>query len=194
MHDWKKISALSFLEAPVLLTIFLVGVIHTIRYSNWQRAQPYAPTTIPAISGLLEAEQLTIKSKSGAFNSLLQNTGGFKGYWSRGGQLFVQFQSAGNTIDFEIPVPSMGKYRVMAYLTKSYDYGIVQFFLNGKKLGSALDLMSQTEVQATGPLVLGTGYFKKEGNVLRVMVLGNNPQNQPPHFYFGIDGIVVEKQ
>ena len=43
----------------------------------------------------------------------------------------------GDKLDLALPVKQAGKYRLGMQLTKAPDYGIVQLYLDGQKLGAA---------------------------------------------------------
>ena len=118
---------------------------------------------------------------------------GTGGPWSNGSQLFAKGVKAGDWTDLELPAPAEGKYHVVVYLTCSWDYGIVQFYVNGAKLGQPIDGFHKDTVITTGPIDLGEAELKKGPNTLRVEVIGSNPNTRPPHFSWGLDCAVLNR-
>jgi hypothetical protein len=155
---------------------------------------PLDPPPLPppyTIEGAVEAETMTVARRSPDIQVTPQ--GGFEpGLWSREQQLWVQAQKPGDFIELEIPVDGAGPRRVIVYATRSWDYGIVRFSVNGTRAGDDVDLFNTAgrAVAATGPIDLGV--FRPRGGhlTLRMEVVGSNEQSQPPGTYFGIDCVV----
>jgi hypothetical protein len=93
----------------------------------------------------------------------------------------------------EFLAPADGKYHVFAYLTQSWDYGIVQFHMNGTKVGSPVDGFHADTVVSTGAIDLGEAALKKGANTLRVEVIGTNPKSAAPHYSWGLDCVVLQQ-
>jgi hypothetical protein len=91
------------------------------------------------------------------------------------------------------PAPAEGKYHVVVYLTCSWDYGIVQFYVNGAKLGQPIDGFHNDTVITTGPIDLGEAELKKGANTLRIEVIGSNPNTRPPHYSWGLDCLKLNR-
>lgn len=178
------------LEVILLLSV----MVHLILFS-WGPARP-TPTPAPKPAAyvnpaLIEAEVLAVPGRSGDIEMFTQSTEDFvSGRWSRDGHLFLRTRKAGDWVDFLLPVETAGRYRVIAYLTRSYDYGNVEFSINGRATGEKISLWSPDgQVFPTGPLSLGTFELTPEKNRLRVTVVGSDPASAPPHYQFAIDGI-----
>jgi hypothetical protein len=149
------------------------------------------------IKGALEGESLKIVKKSGNFDIGPQDMMAFaddKNQWSGDSQLWVRPPSQGAWVDLELPVKADGKYRVTVYLTKARDYGIVQFHLNGKPLGKAVDCFEPDRVLATGAIDLGMVELKKGTAILRVEVVGTNPKSVGLRYMWGLDCVRLRKK
>jgi hypothetical protein len=119
-------------------------------------------------------------------------SGCITGQWSGDSQLFVKPLRVGAWVDFEVPATS-GTYRVAAYLTRSWDYGVVQFLLNGAKLGQPIDTFHAATTVSTGAMDLGEADLKEGANRLRVEVVGTNRNSSPPHYSWGLDCVVLTR-
>ena len=84
-----------------------------------------------------------------------------------------------------MPVAKAANYRVLAQFTRAVDYGMVQLWLDGHKLGQPLDFFHDGVI-ATGELDLGTQELTAGGHKLSVEITGANP-NAVRSFMFGLD-------
>jgi hypothetical protein len=158
------------------------------------RPIPQPPPLPPPyrVRGALECESLEILGSSPGVTVSPQ--GGFgPELWSDERQLFVQAQRVGDFIELEIPVEGPGPRRVEVHATRSWDYGVVRFLVNGRRCGPDLDLFNTAgrQVVATGPIPLGV--FEPAGGrlVLHVEVVGSNGRSEAPGTYFGLDCVVL---
>lgn len=108
--------------------------------------------------------------------------------WVTDEQLFVQSRDVGDTVDWVIPDQAPGKKRVEIYLTKATDYGVVQIWIDEKKLGPPIDLYDPM-VRPNPGVLLGEVELKNSSVKLRVQVVGKNQTSGPPFYQFGIQGI-----
>ena len=74
-------------------------------------------------------------------------------------------------------------------LTKARDYGIVQFYLDGKKAGEPIDLYNPTVVP-TEPISLGTHELTAGEHKLTVEIVGAN-EKAVKAYMFGLDRIIA---
>jgi D-arabinan exo alpha-(1,3)/(1,5)-arabinofuranosidase (non-reducing end) len=92
---------------------------------------------------------------------------------SGGAQRFIRLRGTGSYTDFELPSGvAAGKYKVTLCLVTSWDYGKLQFSLNGKQIGESVDTYSsriERVVVDMGVHELGSGR-----PVLRVKAVGKN--------------------
>ncbi len=147
------------------------------------------------IEGAIEGEKLKILKKSGDFDAGPQDMTPFPdGKWSGDSHLWVRPPKQGEWVDLEVPVPRDGTYRLIVYLTKARDYGIVQFHLDGQALGKPIDGFHPNSVVSTGPLALGTVQLKKGTATLRVEVIGTNEKSVGLRYMWGLDCLVLKRQ
>jgi hypothetical protein len=142
------------------------------------------------IAGAVECETLRIAARSPGLRVDTQDSGLQEGQWSGGQQLFVQATKAGDFVELEIPAAADRPWKVTLYGTKSFDYGILRFRVNGNSAGSDFDAYHGTAV-ASGPIELGR-FQPKDGKIrLRVEAVGSNPQSKGAKYFFGLDAVVV---
>ncbi|HEV8001323.1 MAG TPA: glycoside hydrolase family 172 protein [Planctomycetaceae bacterium] len=150
------------------------------------------PATAYRIKGAIEGEKLKITKKSSDFPTEPQDMTAFDGNWSGANHLWGRPSKAGEWVDLELPVATPGRQHVIVYLTKARDYGTVQFHLNGKPLGSAIDCFQRDGVVATGPIDLGVVDLKPGTANLRVEVVGTNPKSDGLRDMWGLDCVVLK--
>jgi hypothetical protein len=145
------------------------------------------------VKGAVEGENLKILGTSGNFPVNPQDMMIFPdGEWSGARHLWGRPGKAGEWVDLELPVPADGKYHVVVYLTKARDYGIVQFAVNGEKLGRPIDGFHADSVVSTGPIDLGTAELKKGPATLRVEAVGTNAKSVGLRYMWGLDCVVLK--
>ena len=95
-----------------------------------------------------------------------------------------------------MPAKERRKYKVIVYATRSWDYGIVRFSVNGAKAGDDVDLFNSKgrAVAATGPIALGVFEPVNGRFTIRAEVVGGNAKSEGNKSYFGLDCIVLEPQ
>jgi hypothetical protein len=146
------------------------------------------------VAGAIEGENLKVLATSGGFAYQPQDmSGSIQGQWSGDSQLFVKPLEVSAWVDLEIPAPAPGTYRLTAYLTRSWDYGVVQFLVNGARLGQPIDTFHPATVVSTGAMDLGEAELKEGANRLRVEVVATNPKSSPPHYSWGLDCVVLTR-
>ena len=83
-----------------------------------------------------------------------------------------------------------GRYEVNVGLTKARDYGVVQFWLDGKKAGEPIDLYNP-DVIPSGPIALGDFELGQGRHALTVEIVGTNPKAHKSYM-FGIDRLQLK--
>jgi len=136
------------------------------------------------VLGLIEGEQMRILAHTGG-NAEDQDMSGWGETWSNEAQLWWTGAKPGDRLELALPVAKAGKYQLRAQLTKAVDYGIVQLWLDGEKLGQPLDLFHDGVI-ATGELELGTQALSAGEHKLSVEINGANP-NAVKSYMFGLD-------
>jgi hypothetical protein len=106
-------------------------------------------------------------------------------------QLWWTDAKPGDKITFALDVEKDGKYRLSALLTKAKDYGIVQFYLDGEKIGDPVDLYSPKVVATDPALVLATRELKAGRHKVDVEITGANPKAEQSYL-FGLHRFILE--
>ena len=143
------------------------------------------------IAGAIECETMKVLAKSdGAACSTQANYPFPEGQWSKEAQLFVQAKKPGDFVELLVTEKAEGPKKVVLYATKSYDYGVLRFTVNGRQAEKEFDCYAPEPV-LSGPIVLGV-FEPKDGQfTLRVEVTGTNPASKGPKYYFGLDAVTL---
>jgi hypothetical protein len=148
----------------------------------------YTPLTYPMdIAGIVVMEE-----PAGAISSQ-----GMQMYpaaqWENHDQLWWTPEKQGDRIKLAVVIPDAGKYSLLTRLTKAPDYGIVQFYLNERKIGKPIDLYHKDAVTATEQIDLGIHQLKKGRSVLTAEMIGSHP-DAIRRYMFGMDYLKIQKQ
>lgn len=154
-----------------------------------ERLGYWAPVEVAKIKGALEGESLKVLSKTGG-EEQEQDLTGFGGSWSNDAHLWWINAKPGDKLNLELPVTKAGKYKLSMQLTKAPDYGIVQWYLDGSKIGEALDLYHPS-VAPTGLISFGETDLSKGRHTLTVEILGAN-EKAIKNFMCGLDYVKLE--
>jgi hypothetical protein len=143
------------------------------------------------IDGALEAESARVVASSPGLESEPQDMDGEQ--WSGAKHLWVRAKEKGQFIELAFPVAEPGRHEVIVYPTRSWDYGTIQFFVDGKKAGDPLVTFNteRRDVGVPKPYSLGTFDLGSEMK-LRVEAVGTHEKSEAPHYYFGIDCVVIK--
>jgi hypothetical protein len=157
-----------------------------------QRVGYWIPVQSTAkIKGAIEGENLKILSKTGG-NPQVQELSGFGDKWSNDAHLWWIDARPGDRLELALPVGQTGTYKLTLQLTKAPDYGIVQLYLDGQRLGGPIDLY-QSEVVPTGPLAMGTSELSAGDHKLAVEIVGAN-EKAIKSYMFGLDYIKLDRE
>lgn len=157
----------------------------------WYQTEPHKPfppmpvgydRLYPDKSEIYEGESLIDGARASSGKPIRQDLGG----WSGGGQLFYMPQQEPADLTLSFGVPQTAKYHVFLHLTKSWDYGKYQVYLDGKSVGRPVDLYSPTVAQAPA-LNLGAHELSSGAHELRFETRSRNPDSEGN--YFGLDMI-----
>ena len=83
-----------------------------------------------------------------------------------------------------------GKYRLGMQLTKAPDYGIVQLYLDGQKLGGSIDLYDESVIP-TGLLAMDEHDLTAGDHKLTVEIVGANDK-AIKNYMFGLDYVKLD--
>ena len=145
------------------------------------------------IRDAVECEAMPIAARSEGLKVSTQGAGLAEGQWSGGRQLFVEAARVGDYVELQIPAEGDRPRRVTVYATKSWDYGILRFSVNGQAKGGDYDAYAPQAV-ASGPIDLGTAEPKDGKLLLRVEVVGSNPAAKGTGCFFGLDCVVLRPE
>jgi hypothetical protein len=154
-----------------------------------ERIGYWTPVSTFKIPGVLEGERLRILGKTRG-NPHEQDMSGFTGQWSNEAHLWWTDARPGDKLDLALPVETTGQYNLTLQLTKAPDYGIVQLYLDGKKLGEPIDLYHPS-VAPTGAMALGTFALDTGTHKLTAEITGAN-QKAIKNYMFGLDYVKLE--
>lgn len=149
----------------------------------------WTPVENYRVKDALEGENLKVLSKTGGIASE-QDLSGFAGQWSNDAHLWWIDARPGDQLELALPVSKPGSYRLSLQLTKAPDYGIVQLYLDGKKLGGSLDLYHGSVIP-TGPMPMGTHQLSAGEHRLRVEIVGAN-ERAVKSYMFGLDYVKLD--
>ena len=85
----------------------------------------------------------------------------------------------------DLPLPK----QIFVRPSRSWDYGIVQFYVDGEKAGEPVDLCSLKKgvAEPGEEISLGVHLNSTRAFVVRAELVGSNPKAEKPGTYFGID-------
>jgi len=154
------------------------------RVGYW--TEPAAPA---ALKGAIEGEAMEILGKTGG-QTQVQAMEQYGGNWSGQEHLWWTKGKPGDKLDLAVPVKDAGKYKVTLQLTKAKDYGIVQLYLDDKRVGSPIDLYNP-DVVPTGVIDLGVHDLAAGKHKLTVEITGAN-EKAIKSYMAGIDYVRLE--
>jgi hypothetical protein len=143
----------------------------------------------------MEAEDLKIASITGGSTNHLRMFH-WGDDWGNGFCLWWERPQPGNRLTLLIPVEKEGTYKLTGHLAKASDSAIVQFYLDGKKVGDPIDLyqpVDEKPIFPSGALALGTHTLSSGDHKLMVEVTGINEKAEKAFQvrmdYFKLDAI-----
>ena len=144
-----------------------------------ERASSYEPRPVVVI-GAIEGESMNVLGKTAG---MTQPQG--LDLLSKGCQLWWTQGKPGDKLDLALPVKKTGKYEINMQFTKAVDYGIVQLYLDGEKIGAPIDLFNDFVIPS-GEISLGKVKLNAGEHKLTVEIIGAN-ENAAKAFMFGLD-------
>ncbi len=115
-----------------------------------------------------------------------------KGVWTNNDHLWWTGAKPGDKLTIAFATGTSGSYKIATTLTKAPDYGIVQFYMDGKKVGKPIDLYAPKVIR-TERIELGTIQLSKGEHKLEVEIVGANAK-AIKNYMFGMDELHVELQ
>ncbi len=155
-------------------------VSERLGYFDLQMPEPFVA------KGAIEGEDMKVLSCTGG-SANRQDLDSFEGEWSKGAHVWWTEGKPGDKLTLALPVARAGRYAVKAQFTKAIDYGIVQLWLDGKKLGDPMDFFNNGVIP-TGELSLGTFDLTAGEHQLVAEIVGAN-EKAVVKYMFGLDYI-----
>jgi len=149
-----------------------------------ERELPKVPEMF-RIAGAIECETMQIVAQT---PDIPVGPQGLSGDWSGDSHLWIRGKHAGDFVELRIPVTQ--KRKLTLYATKSWDYGILRFSVNGQPAGKDFDAWAKKPM-ASGPIPLGVFEPKSGAFILRVEVVGANPKSKNSKSFFGLDAVTL---
>ncbi|MFZ1935291.1 MAG: glycoside hydrolase family 172 protein [Thermoguttaceae bacterium] len=173
-----------------------------VRYANtafWYLSpdgvDPYAPVAAADRDGYYDNPPIVvngirlIEANGGSVES--QDLSGYPtGKWLNKKQIWWTGAKPGDKLKLSFPVKSEGKQQVSLSLTMARDYGIVQFYLDGEKVGQPVDLFNDPDVVST-TVALGEHELTAGDHTLTVEIVGANDK-AVKSYMFGIASVTCE--
>ncbi|HWQ91108.1 MAG TPA: glycoside hydrolase family 172 protein, partial [Clostridia bacterium] len=154
-----------------------------------QRVNYWVPAQTQKVKGAIEGESLAVASKTAGVTQE-QDMSGFGDQWSNDAHLWWTQAKPGDQLELALPVAAAGNYELKMQMTKAPDYGIIQLYLDGQKLGEPIDLY-HSGVVPTKMVSFGTHQLSRGQHKLVAEVVGANPKAIQAHM-FGLDYVVLE--
>ena len=139
------------------------------------------------IAGAIELEECSHKTTSGKFTANAQTPAASfhpEQVLSDGRHLFIPFQKSGDTIELSVTEQFEPK-RLSLTVSKCYDFGIVDIFVNGKLALKGKDLHAKTLV--VEPIDLGVQKPVNNAFVIQVTLNRENPRSRGSKTFAGLD-------
>jgi len=153
-----------------------------------QRVGYWTPVESSKVKGAIEGERMKILGKTGG-NPQEQDMAGFGDKWSNDAHLWWIEAKPGNREVHSVPRLKAGKYKLTLHMTKARDYGIVQLWLDGSKLGEPVDLYNP-DVVPTGPEDFGVHELSAGEHKLTVEIVSANDKAINAYM-FGLDYVML---
>ncbi len=156
-----------------------------------ERIGYWTPIETFKVKGAIEGEKLKVLGKTGG-NLQEQDMTGFAGQWSNDAHLWWTDAKPGDSLELALPAAETAKYKISVQLTKAPDYGIVQLYLDGEKLGGPIDLYNSS-VMPSGPLVMGARNLTGGDHTLKVEMVGANDK-AIKRYMFALDYVKLDPE
>ncbi|MFN8140383.1 MAG: glycoside hydrolase family 172 protein [Fimbriimonadales bacterium] len=138
------------------------------------------------VKGAIEGESLKLISKSGGELEKQE----LDERWSNSQQVWWRDAKPGDKASWEVPSSATGKLRLRANCCVAADYGLVQLYWNGEKLGSPIDFYSAT----LNVRLIDFGEVQvSQVNRLEAEIVGANDSAIKRHM-FAIDYLLIGNQ
>jgi hypothetical protein len=132
---------------------------------------------------LYEGEHLTV-SEAVVSWFLVEDMKHWGRHWSNDRYLICEANQQGNFVELQVDVPETGRYRLTVCLAYSWNFGLVQVLLDGRKIGEPFDGLGDHACPAK-KVEYGTFELNEGPHRLRFAVADKNPKSAG--YCMGID-------
>lgn len=167
-----------------------VEVLNVPPLPDMASAGAAASTSGPFV-GAVEFEDIKILSKPRQLTLKPQSLKSYKGQWNQNNHLLIKNAAKGDVLEFEILSENPVAEEIVIFGTKSNDFAILKFSVNGKPAGKPVDFYS-SKVKSSGPIVLGKFEAVDAKHILRIEVVGKHPESKA--MAFGLDCITLSAE
>jgi hypothetical protein len=140
------------------------------------------PPRVRVFQEVYEAEHLKVVDST-AWAVAPQDLRRWGPHWSNDKHLHCATLKGG-FVELEVDVPETGRYRLAVCFTRSWDYGLVEVALDGRKLRGTFDGFHGTGTP-TEKVEYGTVELREGPHRLRFTAVDKNPKS--PGYCMGID-------
>lgn len=141
-----------------------------------------------ALKGAVEISSKQVVLKPDSVEVRTQDLKSYKGRWSLNSHQLFKGAQVGDVVELRIPAASPVAESLTLYATRSWDFGILKFSVNGKAAGAKVDLYAG-KPEPSGAIELGAFVPVDGGYLLRVEVVGKNPKSSGTRF--GLDCVTL---
>ena len=136
-----------------------------------------------------EGELLTNATVS-AGSARAQTMTGWGSAWSGGSQLFWTVGAANETLTTSITVDKAGSYMLSGGFTTAKDYGTIELYVNGVKVGNTFDGYNTSVAHKTADF--GTVTLSAGTNTVKIKLVGKN--TSATNYFVGIDYLRIVRK
>ncbi len=179
--EQRTLSDLSMMPEKLLEPLSVDEVRDLVAYLASPRQVPLKGPKSPInpktgkVDGAWEAESLAIVEKSSGEARSQDMKPFVKDRWSGNQQLWWTGAKPGDRLAVEFDVRDGGVYRLETVLTRARDYGVVQLYLDDRRLGGPIDLFNAPDVLTTGVLRFSSLELEKGKHRFTIQIVGANP-------------------
>ena len=112
-----------------------------------------------------------------------------EGSWSRGDHVLLKNTQLGDSVEIRVPASGSVAETLTLHATKSRDYGILNFSVNGQSVVDNVDFYYGKKATSYGPIVLGTFAPVDGVYLIRAEVAGKNEASSGT--FFGLDCVTL---
>lgn len=152
-----------------------------------ERAAWRPPTAVSAVVNGREISLVLREKTRGELKR--QDMSSYGAGWRGADQAWWTGTGPGDRLVLDLPVKEAGKFRLGLNLTRSWDYGIVQVTLDGKKVGEPQDLFS-SKVEPLG-VDLGIQELAAGAHQIGFEIVGCNENAGGAKYMAGIDSVTL---